>query len=172
MQSSVGRWRLYYGITGIVCQFAKPLLPNRIYQTTSANRPVPNNICQTSILTLADPRTKHRDPGTKSRCPGTKPRDTGTRPRGSGTKWSHFLCHTFMGRVVLADGGLLDLLVWVYCIYGFLVWLTRITSLLITGFYTDVSQSSFYLKLVVQRILYLVFFVKSKIFKDFFWRYT
>ena len=34
--------------------------------------------------------------------------------------------------------------------------------------YTDVSQSSFYLKLVVQRILYLVFFVKSKIFKDFF----
>ena len=59
-----------------------------------------------------------------------------------------------MGRVVLADG-------------GFGLTNKNYESLDNRLTYTDV-QTSFYLKLVVQRILYLVFFVKSKIFKDFF----
>ena len=126
------------GLCSCMTPFAKHL---HIYQTTSANRPVPNNICQPSILTLADPRTKRRDPG--------------IRPRDSGTKWSHFLCHTFMGRVVLADG-------------GFGLTNKNYESLDNRLTHTDVSQTSFYIKLVVQRILYLVFFVKSKIFKDYF----
>ena len=73
-----------------------------------------------------------------------------------------------MGRVVLADGGFVGFtgMILPY-LWGFDLTNTNYESLDNRLTYTDV-KASFYLKLVVQRILYLVFFVKSKIFKDFF----
>ena len=74
-----------------------------------------------------------------------------------------------MGRVVLADGGFVGftgislLYLWVFGLTN-----KNYESLDNRLTHTNISQTSFYLKLVVQRILYLVFFVKSKIFKDFF----
>ena len=74
-----------------------------------------------------------------------------------------------MGRVVLADGGFVGFtgMILPY-LWGFDLTNTNYESLDNRLTHTDVSQTSFYIKLVVQRILYLVFFVKSKIFKDFF----